>query len=45
MITVWEKMKVTMPAYARIIDAGIDKLQDYSDRTSNSSAYVLSMSE
>jgi len=45
MITVWEKLKITMPTYTQIIDAGIEKLQDYSDRTSNSSAYVLSMGE
>lgn len=43
MIAVWEDMKIKMPSYAHVIDAGIAKLEDYEERTSLAPAHVLSM--
>jgi len=32
MIAAWEKLKVEMPTYATVIDAGLHKLIDYQER-------------
>ena len=45
MITLWEGMKTKLPAYYFIIDAGIDKLEDYHEQTSLSPAYKLAMGD
>ena len=42
-ITLWEGMKTKLPAYYFIIDAGIDKLEDYHEQTSLLPAYKLAM--
>ena len=43
MITLWEGMKTKLPAYFFIIEAGIDKLEDYHEQTSLSPVYKLAM--
>jgi len=43
MIAAWEKLKVEMPTYATVINAGLHKLIDYQDRISLVPAYKLAI--
>lgn len=44
MVKVWESDKDDHPETAEIVQAGIDKLEEYSERISAIPAYVLAMS-
>jgi hypothetical protein len=41
MIVVWERMRDSMPNYANVIDAGIDKLNAYWASVKDIPAYTL----
>ena len=44
MLKVWEEDQIKHPETAGIVQAGIDKLEDYSERIDSIPAYVLAMS-
>lgn len=44
MLTVWKRLQTELPAsYAQVIEAGVQKLDQYRDRTTEAPAYYLSM--
>jgi len=44
MAQVWKTYQEEHPETHNIVQAGLDKLDDYYDRTANTPAYVVSMS-
>ena len=43
MIAAWKRKKELMPQYVNIIDAGINKLEDYLDEIEDIPAYTLAI--
>lgn len=43
MIAEWKELSHEIPEYSDVIEAGIDKLELYLDRTEESNAYMIAM--